>query len=93
MSINTRLNKLIGNEYFHSNASNWSIRRRGNVHLNQMMTNDNALLRGYKPYYRRDIVHHGTLKRPIPGCSGIHPPKKSSVATPETMKRLRYSAR
>lgn len=42
MSINTRLNKLIGNRYFHSNASNWSIRRRGNVHLNQMMINDNA---------------------------------------------------
>lgn len=29
----------MGNRYFHSSVSNWSIRRRGNVHLNHMMIN------------------------------------------------------
>ena len=34
-----RLNILIGNKYFHSKVSNWSIRKRGNVHLNHIITN------------------------------------------------------
>jgi hypothetical protein len=33
------LNILIGNKYFHSRFSNWSIRSLGNVHLNHMITN------------------------------------------------------
>ena len=42
MAINVtsnRLNILIGNKYFHSRFSNWSIRNLGNVHLNHIMTN------------------------------------------------------
>lgn len=36
---NNKLNMLMGNKYFHSRFSNWSIRKRGNVHLNHMITN------------------------------------------------------
>ena len=38
---------LMGNKYFHSKFSNWSIRNRGNVHRNHMMINikKNVLLK------------------------------------------------
>ena len=35
----SKLNILIGNKYFHSRLSNWSILNRGKVHLNHMITN------------------------------------------------------
>lgn len=35
--IRIRFIRLIGNKYFHSSASSWSIRRRGNVHLNHII--------------------------------------------------------
>ena len=34
-----RLTNPMGTRYFHSRLNNWSIRRRGNVHLNHMMIN------------------------------------------------------
>ena len=43
ITINTRFTRLIGNKYFHSSFNNWSIRRRGNVHLNQMIMNERAI--------------------------------------------------
>ena len=49
MAIRMMLNKPIGIRYFHSKASIWSIRTRGNVHLNQIITNEmkNALPRNH----------------------------------------------
>ena len=35
---NKILNILMGNKYLHSRFNNWSIRSRGNVHRNHMMT-------------------------------------------------------
>lgn len=34
---NSRLNKLIGNKYFHSKFSNWSTRNLGKVQRNHMI--------------------------------------------------------
>lgn len=33
----SKLNKLIGNKYFHSRFNNWSTLNLGNVHLNHMI--------------------------------------------------------
>ena len=42
-TISTRFTRLMGRRYFHSSESSWSIRRRGNVHLNQMMMNERRM--------------------------------------------------
>jgi hypothetical protein len=34
---NNKFSILMGNKYFHSRFSNWSILNRGNVHLNHMI--------------------------------------------------------
>ena len=38
-----RFTKFKGNKYFHSSFNSWSILKRGNVHLNQMITNDTKM--------------------------------------------------
>jgi len=38
-ATNKILNMLIGNKYFHSRFNNLSIRKRGNVQRNHMITN------------------------------------------------------
>ena len=38
-TMTSRLTNPMGTKYFHSRLNNWSIRRRGNVHLNHMMIN------------------------------------------------------
>ena len=37
MVTSSKLNKLIGNKYFHSRSNNWSTLNLGNVHLNHMI--------------------------------------------------------
>ena len=91
--INNKLNMLIGNKYFHSKFNNWSIRSRGNVHLNHMITNIR------KKTFPINHIDEGIksitwLKlSQCPMCSGIQPPKNNMAPMLHTIKILTYSAR
>ena len=93
MTIKNILTKLMGSRYFHSNVNNWSILKRGNVHLNHMIIKINP------PVFPKNQIIEGIASimalNPFQPqiCKGIQPPKNKVVAIPATINIFRYSAR
>ena len=87
------LTRLIGRRYFHSRVNNWSILKRGNVHLNHIIS---QMIKAVLPKYQKSggmksITWLNPSQPPI--CNGIHPPRNTVAAIEATMNMFIYSAR
>ena len=83
----------MGSRYFHSRVSNWSILKRGNVHLNHIITKiTNAVLAKYQISGGTKSITWLKAAQP-PMCNGIHPPRNTVTAMDATINMFMYSAR
>src|SRR4030042_2284868 len=92
-AIISTFTRFMGNRYFHSSVSSWSILNRGNVHLNHIIRKITKNV--FKIYQINGGMKSITWLNPsqCPTWNGIHPPRNTVAAIDATMNIFIYSAR